>query len=46
MTGLGLEKEEEVGILLDPSVVGEIALLWINVFEVSLDFVLLKRIDE
>ena len=42
MTGFGLEKEEEVGILLDFSVIGEMAFFWVNVFEVSFDLVLLK----
>lgn len=42
MTGFGLEKEEEIGILLDFSVVGEMAFFWINVFKVSFDLVLLK----
>ena len=37
-----MEEEEEVGILLDPPVVGEIAFFWINVFKVSLYLVLLK----
>ena len=43
MTGFGLEKKEEVGILLDFSVVGEVAFFWINVFKVSFDLVLLKK---
>jgi hypothetical protein len=42
MTGFGLEKEEEVGVLLYFSVVGEMAFFWINVFKMSFDLVLLK----
>ena len=43
MAGFGLEKEEEVGILLNFTVVGKMAFLWINVFEVSFDLVLLRK---
>jgi hypothetical protein len=43
MTRFGLEKEEEVGILLDFSIVGKMAFFWIHVFKVSFDLVLLKR---
>ena len=42
MTGFGLEKEKEVGVLLDFSVVGEMALFWIDILKVSLNLVLLK----
>lgn len=44
MTGFGLEEEEEVGILLDFSVVGEMTFFWINVFEVPFDLVLLETL--
>lgn len=42
MAGLGLEEEEEVGVLLQLAVVGIMALLLVDFFQVSFDFVLLQ----
>lgn len=41
MSGLGLEKEEEIGVLMHLAVIWEVALGGINIFKVFLNFVLL-----